>query len=380
MPDQIVFKLGQRQHFIAARTFALGKTGVSVPKGADVMYDGSVAEFGGAEYPVPELRGAIRVGWLVPQSTYDEEDTSAERPLAANIQVGSAVGGNPFERQQRPRTAMNAATESDEREVGNTRNHASAVTQRNTTYKRGTPLNAQGMELQDGVPVRKLKTAAGERAKNQRQVLTGSNAASIIQEAEKEAKIDPGRGITEEEMLERMSPDEAAQYVATKNARKAQYLETDAPVVGKVVSAEKTKKEAGGVTSTVSTSKGSQDIFDATGMDPGKPVIKTIERDGMKFTTTNGPSEKEQPSPRAAEAQKPVMLKDGSVEVRRMIAKQLCPDFPTNYDFAASPRKKLARLQADYEDRPDVIRAVFAAEADDFKATLMSEFPGAFSG
>jgi len=96
------------------------------------------------------------------------------------------------------------------------------------------------------------------------------------------------------------------------------------------------------------------------------------------MTNTNGPSNKEQPSPRSADAQKPVMLKDGTADFRLKVARQLCPDFPTNYDFAQNQRKKLARLQADYEDRPDVIRAVFAAESDDFKSLLLNEFPQAF--
>ena len=122
------------------------------------------------------------------------------------------------------------------------------------------------------------------------------------------------------------------------------------------------------------------EVYDASGADPGKPKVETFEQDGMKFTTTNGPSRREQASPRSAEAHKPVMLKDGSADARRMIAKQMCPDFPSNYDFSQAPRKKLARLQADYEERPDVIRAVFAAESDDFKSTLMQEFPQAFSG
>jgi hypothetical protein len=109
-------------------------------------------------------------------------------------------------------------------------------------------------------------------------------------------------------------------------------------------------------------------------MDSGKPQIQEFEEDGVKFTTTNGPKRRDQPHPRSAEAQQPVMLRDGTAEVRRQVAQQLCPDFPANYDFAASPKKKLARLQADYEDRPDVLKAVFAAETDAFKALLVQEF------
>ena len=379
-PNQITFKMGQMQHFIAARTFALGKTGVSVPKGSDVMYDGSKADVGGQEFNVPELRGAIRAGWLVPEQRYDENDRSAEMPIAANIQVRPADGGNPMNRPNMQ--AMPAATESDEREVGSTSAHARAVNQRNNGHRPGTPISANvggTAELQDGVPVRRLKTASGEKAKNSRTVMTAESAGSAIRAAES-VQIDAGQGVTEEEMLERMSPQAAEEYLAQKASKRAQYVDTEAPVVGRIAGTQSGKKEQAGMTATLTTGKGSTDVFDATGHDPGKAKIKTFEQDGMKFTTTNGPSNKEQPSARSAEAHKPVMLKDGSADVRRMVAKQLCADFPTNYDFAQAPRKKLARLQADYDDRPDVIRAVFAAESDDFKATLMNEFPQAFSG
>ena len=381
MAEQIAFRVGQKQHFIAARTFALGKTGISVPKGSDVMYDGSIADVGGSEYPVPELRGAIRAGWLVPMASYDEDDRSAERPVAANIQVRPADGGNPLHRPNMQ--AMAAATETDEREVGNTKSHAAAVSQRNTNHRPGAPIAANPggtAEMQDGVPVRRLKTAAGEKAKNARTVITAGSVGAAISEAERSGVIDAGQGVSEEEYLEKMDPSAREDYLAQKESLRARYVDTAPQVVFKVVSKETGSKTRDGMTSTVSTSKGSMDVFDAQGSDTqGKPKIETFEQDGMKFTTTNGPSRKEQVSPRSAEAQRPVMLKDGTVDARRMIAKQMCKDFPENYDFSQSPRKKLARLQADYSERVDVIRSVFASEGDEFKAILMQEFPEAFS-
>ena len=324
---------------------------------------------------------------MVLEQSYDESDTSAERPVAANIQVRPADGGNPLNRPQMQ--AMPAATESDEREVGNTKTHATAVNQRNTGHRPGTPVSANpgeqvqmGIEEQDGrvVPGRQFRTAAGDRAKNSRVVLTGNNVGAALTEANSTPPITPGQGITEGEMLERMAPADRDAYLQKTASIKAQYVDTEPAVVAKVVSKETGNKTRDGVTSSVTTSKGSMEVYDASGADPGKPKVETFEQDGMKFTTTNGPSRREQASPRSAEAHKPVMLKDGSADARRMIAKQMCPDFPSNYDFSQAPRKKLARLQADYEERPDVIRAVFAAESDDFKSTLMQEFPQAFSG
>ena len=65
--------------------------------------------------------------------------------------------------------------------------------------------------------------------------------------------------------------------------------------------------------------------------------------------------------------------------VCRKIAKSICADFPDNYVFTQTTRKKIARLQADFEDRPDVIRAVAAADTDpEVRSRLFEEFPEAF--
>jgi hypothetical protein len=67
------------------------------------------------------------------------------------------------------------------------------------------------------------------------------------------------------------------------------------------------------------------------------------------------------------------------MDPRRVIARAVCRDFPDLYDFDAPLRKKLARLRADFEERPDVIRAVAAAETDtEMRTLLVDEFPDAF--
>jgi hypothetical protein len=104
-------------------------------------------------------------------------------------------------------------------------------------------------------------------------------------------------------------------------------------------------------------------------------VKTTRVEDGITFSNTNVPDQTHTPRPRAAAVQTPEV----SPDIRLRIAQAWCPDFPSSYDFSASPKKKLARLQADFEDRPDVLRAVFAAESDEFKAQLVAEFPQAFS-
>jgi len=56
----------------------------------------------------------------------------------------------------------------------------------------------------------------------------------------------------------------------------------------------------------------------------------------------------------------------------------LCSDFPGDYDFNEHWKRRLARIQLNYSDRLDVVRAIFAAESDDFKRLVLEEFPAAF--
>jgi hypothetical protein len=386
MSDQITYKQGQKQHFIAARTFALGSTGMTVPKGAEIMFDGTTVEFGGTSFSHPQFRGAIRAGWATLAENYDPNDRTAERPVAANIQVRHPTqGGNPMTGGNRAASAMTpTVTENDEREVSSVAAHRQATQDRNRNHRHGDHVEARpgtSVELQDGVPVRKLKTAAGEKAKQQRTTITAETAGSRIREAESPAPIDAGRGVTEEEMLERMPEEQREAYLAEKAALKSRYVDVDTdaqrPVVATLKS-DKKSKTTEGVTAKVTTGGGTE-TWDGAGTGVGgESKVSTTIQDGIKITNTNGPSNRDQASPRSAESQKPVMLKDGSADVRLKIAKSLCPDFPSNYQFDQNQRKKLARIQADYEERPDVIRAIFAAESDDFKAVLLREFPSAF--
>jgi hypothetical protein len=386
MADQITYRQGEKQHFIAGRTFSLGSSGLTVPKGSDIFFDGSQVEFGGQMFSHPQFRGAIKAGWATLAENFDPNDQEAERPVAANIQVRHPTqGGNPMTGGTRPLLGASATTvtETDEREVGNIRVHADATKDHNADHHHGqrvAPRPGTSVELQDGVPVRKLRTSnTGEKAKSKRTVISSETAGSRIREAESPQPIDAGQGITEEEYLSRLQPEQQEEYLAKKATLRSQYVDEPQRTVVAQIRTSKPSQTSDGITSTLTTGGGTE-TWDGAGAGSGAPAkISTTIVDGIKMTNTNGPSNRDQPSPRSAEAHKPVMLKDGSVEVRRTIAKQLCPDFPNLYDFAQSPRKKIARLQADFEDRPDVIRAVFAAESDDFKSMLMQEFPQAFS-
>jgi hypothetical protein len=406
-PGALQFRAGQMMLFVTTRPFTLGQTGVQVRSGTEILFDGTHAEVEGSEYVLPFLRGAVKAGWMVLAEEYDPNDPNYQRRTSANIQVRPRDGGNPLQPQQRMAIAT---TVSDEREVTQVRAHSQQTQTQNRNFVRGqTPVNVvqpgtkvmtqrgvMEVEVQDGIELdRQLSTPAGEKSK-ERLDLTSEKAARALRVA-RDAKVVPGVGQTEEDMMQRMSPEQQEEYIAKKEALRAQYVSEAPPmqsqprpphrqVVARVQSNRHGHGE--GMQFTNSVGGGTAIGDESDGIVVGhvqEDRVETFEQEGMRFTTTNGPrrpQNQRQAAPQApqavvasAEAPPPV---PANLDTRRAIAKMVCPEFPENYDFTLSPKKKLARLQADYEDRYDVLKAVYAAETDDMKALLLQEFPKAF--
>jgi hypothetical protein len=259
------------------------------------------------------------LGWVVESEDFDPDQPVA-RPVSANIKIRPADGTNQKSRE----SVTISSVDNEETEVTNVAQHAQRTRDTNKEYRR-VPNRAKmagevQVEPQDGVALpRTFKTAAKTTLR-----LDGKSTADEI---------------------ERLNNVKIEAQVKTKKAVKGRAPASipEAPVVldGDIEF---------GLTST-----------------QGASSSQVIEAEGIKFTTTNGPK-KDLPN-----------SKQPQDDVRRKVAKTVCRDFPDLYNFNDSDKKKLARIQADFDERPDVIRAIFAAESDNMKARLVEEFPEAFS-
>lgn len=359
MSPQIQFQSGTSRSYTATRAFSLGgQNGMTISAGQEIEFDGTnVIHSGMPSIALPQLRGAVKAGWLVLSEVYDPNDMSASVRRSANIQVRSADGGNPMD--PKPKT-LTTTVDAEEQEVGNVAAHAQQTRNLNNNRRASTAGQRSNMnvaEQQDGIPVRSLSTPAKQSTN-----LETTSAAEAIRRADS-VKIQAGQGRSREELMATMTQEEQETYVAQLGSRKASYVD-DSPIVGRVAPIKNTSREGFDITNSVG---GGVEIFDG-GIRSGKDEVTTTQSEGISFTTTNGPK---------AFNSTPVRKVD--TDPRRRIAKSICVDFPDNYVFEDSSRKKIARLQADYEDRPDVIQAVAAAETDPaFRERLIQEFPGAF--
>lgn len=366
MSQQITYRSGEPHTFISTRAFALGDPGINLPKGAEVQFDGTVAHYAGmAPMNIPQLRGAVRSGWLVLLAEYDP-DAPVARPQSAGVKMRKADGGNPMDRKERS-TVTAATVDDEEREVGNIEEHKTATAERNkVNYRRGAENTAVmagdvvEVEPQDGVPVRELRT----RAKQGGVDVTSARAA--IAEVEAASKIQPGKGRTREEMMAAMDPEQRAEYAHGVASRKAAYdPEGAARIVATVEASEKVAvKDGVKVTTEIG---GGTAIADAGGTG-ATPETEIVVEEGIQFTRTKHKPKKPEP------------LSEADTEQARRIARSICPDFPENYRFEDPVRKKIARLQADFDDRPDIIKAVAAADTDpEVRRRLLEEFPAVFA-
>lgn len=387
---QIQFQHGVFRKFVATRSFALGNTGTSIQKGGELGFDGqNYCYEGSAPQPMPQLRGALKAGWIVLEENYDETDDSASIPKAAGVRMRAADGGNPMNPQPRYEVST---TDAEEREVGNVAQHSQQTRTANANRpgQRQAPASNVMASAQEGREVRKLSNPAYQPAVD----LEKTSATEAIRQLDRATKVQPGRGMTREELVANLPEEERAEYLANLEAKRSSYVDEDPQaqaerernrkllaqqgrlvdsqtpqVVGRVASSPTTRTQDGfQITNHVG---GGTETVDLSGLDtPSENSVAVVESEGLKFTTTNV----SRPKPAQA-APAPT----GPVDTRRRIAKSICPDFPDNYVFEDSVRKKIARLQADYDDRPDVIQAVAAADTDaELRDRLVAEFPEAF--
>lgn len=363
---EIKYTAGKFENYTAKSTFSLGTTGITIMSDSEVGFDGTIVIIDGERHNYPQLRGAIKVGWLVLTS---EDNGYAAAPMSANIGLRPAVGTQQHANHP-PKKVAAVTVESDERIVMTQTQRKESPQMMKRTAKRATESTAISNEG-EVVVGRRFKTPAASATK-----VTSESVGAALSEVNN-VKIDPGKGISGADYLNQLSPEAREEYLSKKAAARSAY-DADAGVA--VVSHVKTAKTvtADGITSTIQMGGGTE-IADLSGLDSVKAVQSTISAEGMTFRNTNGPKKVITPVAAQVDAESKIM-KDGTADARKRIAKSICADFPEDYSFDDHWKRRLARIQLHYSDQPKVIQAIFAAESDDFKKVLLEEFPEAFGG
>lgn len=137
------FTAGVFKNFRVLTKIHLGALGRDLDKGTMISFDGTVLRHGTQDHTFPALRGAIKVGWVVP----DSSTASEYIPRPAGIQVGAAVSRG----ETRDLHASRVEVSADEQDAG---------TIPRKIQVSATTAPKKGDVSSDGVIVGKLKTPA----------------------------------------------------------------------------------------------------------------------------------------------------------------------------------------------------------------------------
>lgn len=395
--NAIKYRPGDFYTFIAVHTFKLGQLDLQINRGDEILFDGTTLIHNDEEYADRTFRGAVKSGWVILADTIDDIDEIPEQRISANIQITHpAEGGNPMA----PKSYSPLSVDADEREVGfirtaSERAEMSASPRQATNgFTRGQAMQRQAaqrqvpqrqdaqrqafqkhqvqVEPQDGVPVREMKTISGNAAKNVH--ITVGQDRDVLS-AIQNLQVDPGKGRSQEEFLASMTEDEREEYLARKESIRDSILsEVDAKAQSRMRASTTIPKRVGKAARNVNgfrvTKVDNPDGAVAINTIQAPQQTTNIEVEGIRFQNTGMPNKAHAPQTPSVGV---------SETIRRKMAQAMCPDFPDNYRFELPVKKKLARIMADFEDRYDVIQAIFAAEDEEMRAALVQEFPEAFN-
>lgn len=150
MSTKIEFVKGEFQQFRVTTQVHLGRLERNLEKGDIIDFDGHTLKFEGSDHSLPQLRGAVLQGWLVPAS----DTTTVYKAKSSNIKIRPAQAANINDRGK----AMKVERAIDDnRIVGSISKKADTVTDN---------------DGDDGQTIAKIATPARQRTK-----ITDSSAA-----------------------------------------------------------------------------------------------------------------------------------------------------------------------------------------------------------
>lgn len=301
--------------------------GEKVYRGTTFEFDGlNVRAEDGTVGMVPFLKGAIQKGWVVPADQFDDsEEFISAPPVAAPMGLGPTrhVGNSTAPRVKVPMVVA----EEDSREAMVVRDRTRMVQANNDARHTARRVSAEAggySTVDDGEVVRRVSTPAKMSSRVTPETV-GAEISRFENSVRIQAQLAPG--MRSPKAMPVVSGDDNPS-IALRSSQKA-------------------------------------------------PPKGYTEVEGIRFASPNPPPSEAVSAPQALSSSPSISPQEASLRLR--MAQSACNDFPENYDFGMPEKKKLARMVADFEGRPDVIRAIWLAETDGFKNAIVQNFPEVFS-
>jgi hypothetical protein len=320
--------------FVVVQQFTIGaEKGESrtIDKGTNVQYDGHNLYIEGDTSGIsfPRFNRIIDAKWVTPQG-----EDATYTPQSANISVRPSTPNSPAGTKK----YTTVTTMKDEHFVGSYKD-------RTQTH---APAPSKIIEVQTGIPVISLKKNANvgrvDEVQGRATTLVSTETISKVNAVIKSASdvgVSELEGIT---FKNENVPTRTGGTAPTKFSGRVTIAQEEGQVVGTVHAAKKEPAAPAPIPAPA-------------------PVVAPVKR---------GPGR----PPKAKVAAEPTTAAPSVINERIAAVKLMCPEFP-DWPFTSEAPVKLAEIKK-YGKQPTILRAIFAAESDDFRVALKTTYPKFF--
>ncbi len=328
--ENIKWQRGNYQKFFALMKIRVGgANAMDIQKGDEFEYDGSILKYSGMEIAQPQMRGAIQSGW----ASLVLDESAPVDPVRPTRNIAKAQTINKdLNKVQRASPAAIETSSLDEDEV-------LRVTDRSSETKSPKIITAQD-NRKSRLSVRS-DTADDQGAVTIAKIRTSAKADFDV------SKSDAAKTLQQLENLSNVRADIDGKTVT----REGVTIKTNVGRIDRVAMAEEDDGiEVGRVRKSGSDHAEGISIRDTSNI-----------RHGSESSVTQS---------------KPVI--DRSLNPKIRIARSIDPSFPSDWSFEGKLADRLAAVKA-RDPSPEFLEALFAAEGDQMRKTLIKEFPEQFA-
>lgn len=305
-----------------------GGTPIDIQSGDEFDYDGSILRYSGMDIPSPQLRGAVENGWVVPASLEESGDRIDTIRPNRNIAKAQTVNKD-LSRVQRASGAQLTTTTLDEDEVlkvedrgSSNKKNPKVLVGTDNRKSRGMAVSSDTTDAQEAVSIGRVRTSAKAVFND----VSRPDSIKIMQE------------------LENMSGVKADLFKDSVIQREGITITTN---LGKMNSVREADDESGTVIAQVrNSSKGSFE--------------------GISVKDTSGIRNKKPGAPKISDP-------------RLRVARAIDPSFPMDWAFTGKLAERLENIKR-HGATAEFLEALYAAEGDQMRKTLVKEFPDQFEG
>lgn len=294
----------------------------AIHQGDTFEYDGTMLRYAGAEFPQPGLRGAIKQNWA---GTFPDQQEAIRQDVAPRQVARSQTVNKDLSKVQRSNRDPMKTDSLDEETV---------------------------LEVGDRGKIEQKEKPRIMTASNNRRIMMSEEDAQdgqIIGRVRSPAKV-------------------KADVLDPRNQSLAKDIENRS--VGKP---EIFKKEGVNVEMNVGKVSGPVAVDESEGVVVSKVRhTEKVSTEGIEVKDTSDGAQKPKVAKKAAK-------KAAKVSPKLRIARQICPEFPDDWNFFGKLEDKMAMVRS-MDDDPAFLDALYAAEGTTMRKHLLKEYPGRFSG